>query len=315
MQFALTFGLIGEITSNLQDSATRTGSAKTFLITPTFLTVAFSPLHSLTGIMSWLARSLANSLRLDDDDGGDDDADSENDVAPNTPYDPSPAKCIQEESVERTEIQDEGDETQTRGVKEDLSELKQTLTRQLWGVATFLAPAPTSNDRPPSNLNQFEASDRSNEADHSDSEEVSGIRQDFTEIGGRFRSGVTEISKMATNYLPFGSEENEVENDEGNETHGEELEIEEPDDWGPEAIGITDEVLAFARNIAMHPETWLDFPLDEEDDLDGASIFLNFYVHMLILEISYLFVLLNLFVVEVLKQPNVPHLHLSHAFF
>ncbi|KAI5083249.1 hypothetical protein GOP47_0002992 [Adiantum capillus-veneris] len=36
-----------------------------------------------------------------------------------------------------------------------------------------------------------------------------------------------------------------------------------------EAVGVTEEVLAFARNISMHPETWLDFPLftdDEEDD-------------------------------------------------
>ncbi|KAF2309615.1 hypothetical protein GH714_004295 [Hevea brasiliensis] len=215
--------------------------------------------------MSWLARSLANSLRLDNED----DADSENDIAPDTPHDPSPATCIEEEMAKGTEIQDEGEEAQTRGVKEDLSELKQTLTRQLWGVATFLAPPPTSNDRSLSNLNQFEASHRSDEGEHSDSEERLGIRQDFAEIGGRFRSGVTEISKMASNYFPFGSEEDEVENnEEGNETHREELEIEEPDEWGAGAIGITDEVLAFARNIAMHPETWLDFPLDEEEDLD-----------------------------------------------
>jgi hypothetical protein len=26
------------------------------------------------------------------------------------------------------------------------------------------------------------------------------------------------------------------------------------------AVGITDEVLAFAGNIRMHPETWLDLP-------------------------------------------------------
>ncbi|KAL2460341.1 BSD domain-containing protein [Abeliophyllum distichum] len=32
------------------------------------------------------------------------------------------------------------------------------------------------------------------------------------------------------------------------------------------AVGITEEVLAFARNIAHHPETWLDFPLSEEEE-------------------------------------------------
>lgn len=46
-----------------------------------------------------------------------------------------------------------------------------------------------------------------------------------------------------------------------NEDEEEEEELEEC------AVGVTEEVLAFARNIAMHPETWLDFPLDEEEDL------------------------------------------------
>ncbi|KDP41593.1 hypothetical protein JCGZ_16000 [Jatropha curcas] len=221
--------------------------------------------------MSWLARSLANSLRLDDDDDS-----AEHDVAPYTPHDFSPVKRYGEdaqstEGAERRKQVEE--EAQARGVKEDLTELKQTLTRQLWGVASFLAPPPTFNDRSVSNLNQSEPSDRSEEGGHSDSEELEGIRQDFAEIGGRFRSGVTGISKAASNYFPFGSEENEVENNvEGNEGEGEELEMEERDDWGAGAIGITDEVLAFARNIAMHPETWLDFPLDEEDDLDDFDM-------------------------------------------
>ena len=39
-------------------------------------------------------------------------------------------------------------------------------------------------------------------------------------------------------------------------------------------VGITDEVLAFARNIGMHPKTWLDFPIDEEEDLDHMCFFL-----------------------------------------
>jgi hypothetical protein len=84
------------------------------------------------------------------------------------------------------------------------------------------------------------------------------------------------MSKMASNYFPFGSEENGRENLGGENLQ--ELETEDfggedgdDDDWELEgAVGITDEVLAFARNIAMHPETWLDFPLDEEEDLDGG---------------------------------------------
>lgn len=35
------------------------------------------------------------------------------------------------------------------------------------------------------------------------------------------------------------------------------------------AVGLTNEVVAFANSIAVHPETWLDFPLPEEEDDDG----------------------------------------------
>ena len=38
-------------------------------------------------------------------------------------------------------------------------------------------------------------------------------------------------------------------------------------------VRITDEDLAFARNIGMHPKTWLDFPIDEEEDLDRMCFF------------------------------------------
>jgi hypothetical protein len=37
------------------------------------------------------------------------------------------------------------------------------------------------------------------------------------------------------------------------------------------AVALTDEVVTFADNIAMHPETWLDFPSLEEEDDDGKS--------------------------------------------
>ena len=50
-----------------------------------------------------------------------------------------------------------------------------------------------------------------------------------------------------------------------------ELDLEERGFGG---IGITDEVLAFARNIRMHLETWLDFSIDEEEDLDHMCFFL-----------------------------------------
>ncbi|KAG2692407.1 hypothetical protein I3760_08G052500 [Carya illinoinensis] len=206
--------------------------------------------------MSWLARSLANSLRLDEEDNSDGDGDGEDyDVLAYRADDPDPAPSSsakpsrqrQEDQYEDNDIQSE--EAQSRGVKDDLSELKQTLTRQIWGMATFLVPPP-SQPSTPSHFRQSEPSDQSGsrgEDDPSD-DAASGIRSDIAEIEGSFRSG-----NIASNFLPFGSERNE------------EL-LEERGLEG--AIGITEEVLAFARNIAMHPETWLDFPIDEEEDLD-----------------------------------------------
>ncbi|KAJ0683902.1 hypothetical protein HanLR1_Chr11g0385391 [Helianthus annuus] len=129
------------------------------------------------------------------------------------------------------------DDSSRGGVKEDLSEITKTLTTKLWGVASFLAPPPS--DHPPP----------------SDPEPVSGIRRDFAEIGGRFRSGisklssnihVSEITKLATNILQLSPED------------------------AAEAIGVTDEVLAFVRDVTMHPDTWMEFPIEEdEDDAEG----------------------------------------------
>lgn len=184
--------------------------------------------------MSWLAKSIANSLRLDDEDvaagdakstpdrGDDSDSDSDPDSLPPPP----------------------------QGVKEDLSEITKTLTRQFWGVASFLAPPPAPD---------------SNEPDAADPAGIAGIRSDFAEIGGRFRTGisklsshkaVSEITKMASNLLQLGSEE------QGS--------VEKYAASG--VVGITDEVVFFARNITMHAGTWLDFPLPDDEDFDLSDV-------------------------------------------
>ena len=49
-----------------------------------------------------------------------------------------------------------------------------------------------------------------------------------------------------------------------------ELDLEERGFGG---VGITDEDLALTRNIEMRPETWLDFSIDEEEDLDRMCVF------------------------------------------
>ncbi|KAM0949948.1 putative BSD domain-containing protein [Dioscorea sansibarensis] len=197
--------------------------------------------------MSWFSRSFASSLMASDDD----DAEAE------------PKSAHQ--STSQTLDDDRGPVdpgSPTRGVKEDISELTKTISRQFWGVASFLAPPPsTSNPRPdPAEHVESEPSEAV------ESPRITGIRSDFAEIGGRFRTGisklssnkaVTEISKIASTFLPFGGEEADEEEDE------------EVENDGGGAIGVTEEVLVFARNIAMHPETWLDFPLfvyDEESD-------------------------------------------------
>ncbi|KAG6506045.1 hypothetical protein ZIOFF_031360 [Zingiber officinale] len=60
--------------------------------------------------------------------------------------------------------------------------------------------------------------------------------------------GVSEISKITSNFLPFRDEEVEEEDDD--DRH-----------FGAGVIGITDEVMSFVHNISMHAETWWDFTL------------------------------------------------------
>ena len=47
-----------------------------------------------------------------------------------------------------------------------------------------------------------------------------------------------------------------------------------------DVIGVTEEVVGFARDLALHPETWLDFPFPEEDNnFDGTfSICFTLYI-------------------------------------
>ncbi|CAL9759561.1 unnamed protein product [Musa acuminata subsp. burmannicoides] len=212
--------------------------------------------------MSWLARSLADSLIPDhrSDSGADEIA----------------ARAATAESRPLGSDDGTGEEEvdPSRGVKEDLSELSKTLARQFWGVASFLAPPSQSSDGDSGRRHDPPPPSDNGQAEASDSAAMTGIRHDFAEIGGRFRSGfskisgnmgVSEISKIASNFLPLQAEEEDEE-----EEQEEEEEEEDDDSFSGGAIGITEEVMAFVRNISMHPETWLDFPLlsDDEDSDD-----------------------------------------------
>ncbi|GAB4849114.1 hypothetical protein Ancab_003922 [Ancistrocladus abbreviatus] len=214
--------------------------------------------------MSWLVSSIANSLKLDNDeeeaavagtasttiDAGDKQPSPHGDQNHNSQIDSSPSSSPRDPQT-----------TPRRGVKEDFSELSKTLTRQFWGVASFLAPPPQISDldRDP-NLSQ-QPSDQSDKSSLNSSETaaIAGIRNDLSEIGGKFRTGisklssnktVSELTKIASNLLQFGSEEDES--------------LEDYAQRG--VVGVTEEVVAFARDVALHPETWLDFPLPDDDD-------------------------------------------------
>ncbi|KAI4327324.1 hypothetical protein L6164_019798 [Bauhinia variegata] len=218
--------------------------------------------------MSWLARSIANSLRLNDEDEDDiHNANTENDGDLKWPPKPD------SESVQPDSQSSSSTSTPTaRGVKEDLSEITKSISRQLWGVASFLAPPPDSSRNETQTLdpNPAESSDQSVDDSNSklsDEAIVAGIRSDFAEISGKFKSGISKLStnktvseftKIASNFLQFGSEA---------ERPLEEYELDG-------VVGVTEEVVAFARNIAMHPETWLDFPLSDDSDYDGILAFL-----------------------------------------
>ncbi|KAI4337070.1 hypothetical protein L6164_015528 [Bauhinia variegata] len=233
--------------------------------------------------MSWLARSLANSLRIDDNDGEDDeDSDVDRHPSQDSPSTSSgldePHNLQQEEESSQPQYNEIESETeaQARGVKDDLNEIKETLSRQLRGMASFLAPPPThsqpsSPDRriqyDPAGFswNQSESCDQcvsgnEEEFDAQDDTAISTIRRDFPDTQGRFGTELSEIKGNGPNLNSFESDS--VENEE-REMENCDLEC---------AVGITEEVLAFAWNIAMHPETWLDFPIDEEEDTDDFDM-------------------------------------------
>ncbi|OEL20407.1 hypothetical protein BAE44_0018575 [Dichanthelium oligosanthes] len=190
--------------------------------------------------MSWLARSIAATLSS---------AHSDDDESDSASGDKSPPRASDPASSADAGECDEQPDTPSRGVKGDISELTESLTRRFWGVASFLAPPPVEG----------EAEEREEEeeaaAEGPQSPRMDGIRSDLAEIGGRVKTGISmlsntgavaEISRIASSFLPFGPGEEEGQ-EEG------------------EAVGVTEEVVVFVSHISKHPKTWLDFPLFVDD--------------------------------------------------
>ncbi|KAM3012884.1 hypothetical protein FF2_025814 [Malus domestica] len=162
---------------------------------------------------------------------------------------------------------DPRDAVEPKQPQNDLSFLRQTLGRQLRGVATFLAPPPSppSNDALPSSNSQPQSQSQSQ------SPALLGIRNDLVEIGGSFKTGlsllstnsnkaVTEISKFASGLLQL---QNEASEEGGADDDG--------DDGGGHVPGITDEVLGFVTEISVMPDCWTDFPMTLDHDFSMSD--------------------------------------------
>lgn len=205
--------------------------------------------HKLAA-MSWLARSIAATLSS---------AHSDDDEPESPSGDKSPPRASDPTSADTGES-DEQPDTPSRGVKGDISELTESLTRRFWGVASFLAPPPDEGET--KEKEEEEEEETAAAAEVPQSPRIDGIRSDLAEIGGRVKTGISmlsnagavaEISRIASSFLPFGP------GDQGEEEEGEE-------------VGVTEEVVVFVSNISKHPKTWLDFPLFADDrHADGKS--------------------------------------------
>ncbi|XP_077217140.1 uncharacterized protein LOC143851559 [Tasmannia lanceolata] len=154
---------------------------------------------------------------------------------------PNPFFKVDEEEEEEEEKVLECENRGHEGVKEDLPEVSKTLTRQLFGISSFLSPNESSSS--------------------SSSKGLIGIRKDFAEIGGSFKK---EISKIASAFLQYQSVDDDDAVPEDYTDSGGRVEISK-DSY---VVGVTEEVLEFARDLSTRPESWLDFPLPFGDDFD-----------------------------------------------
>ena len=79
-------------------------------------------------------------------------------------------------------------------------------------------------------------------------EEEASILQAAAEDIHALRAGISKFASNLHGLLPFTFEETERE-----------------------AVGVNDDVIALATNLAAHPETWTDFPLPLEESMDACE--------------------------------------------
>ncbi|GBG71038.1 hypothetical protein CBR_g8337 [Chara braunii] len=99
---------------------------------------------------------------------------------------------------------------------------------------------------------------------------LDGAKRDIHAFTDTLTSGLTKF--LSSSMLHFGTDQDEGGRERATgRRHADDDEDEDDDDEDEEeeeeeVIGVTDEVVTFANNIGMHPETWLDFPLEEDPD-------------------------------------------------
>nr|XP_043632294.1 uncharacterized protein LOC122603607 [Erigeron canadensis] len=126
-------------------------------------------------------------------------------------------------------------------IKQDLTEITQTLSHHFHGFASLLSSHPSDPEAP-------------------DPAPVSGLRRDFSEISGKFRSGISKLSNNMIDVSEITKFASEL------------LDDDSTDDDEDDVVGVTDEVLEFVKDVSMHPMTWLDFPLPPHEDIDLSDI-------------------------------------------
>lgn len=209
--------------------------------------------------MSWLARSIANSLRIDDDDG-------DTTFQPQSP----PHRRLEKPpmSANAAEEREDGEsDKDLQGVKDDLSEFRETLTRQLWGVANFLAPPPPPPTTACSSSSSSSQVHNQRVVPELNRSESSHSGDDCDEPSVFARSLIVESNHSENCESPSSLRRLEMQNDDDGDDDADD-DGNDGDDWINNAVGLTDEVLTFAGNIAHHPETWLDFPVDDDEDFE-----------------------------------------------
>lgn len=197
--------------------------------------------------MSWLARSIANTLLIHDDDDYPQSTSNSN-------HHPSQSQKGRHDTDQEIKGSENEDQDRTGGVKEDLSEFTESLTRQLWGVASFLAPpaSPPPTPRYSTTKPQTDLSAPDPYVSEEDDEHTSNSAYGHSRFAVGY--GIRDSLSYPTS------------------------------DQTEKAVGVTDEVLAFARNISHHPETWLDFPLSEEEDNDDFEMSNTQWNHVRLIE-------------------------------